>query len=153
MREYESIAPLFCGIASAVFLASIVLLGPDIARAQESQPGASTCTCPDGRKPDSQKLWPRPKLADARPVLDTGDEVATLEAVHVALSEVGDGSSYVWHRPNGTLSGVVQPTASFKDVSGKVCRHIVMVLTSGAYTRKTEGVACRLATGVWQLDG
>ncbi|MFM9939529.1 MAG: RT0821/Lpp0805 family surface protein [Hyphomicrobiaceae bacterium] len=167
MRQSSNVghdfAPLLCGIASAVFLAGLVFLGPGAALAQDGAqtqtqappPGdsAQSCTCPSDRKPDSQKLWPRPKLADAKPEFDQRDELATLEAVHVALSEVGDGSTYVWHRPGGALSGVVQPTASFKDASGKICRHIVISLSAGAITRKTEGVACRLATGVWQLDG
>ncbi len=165
MRPSSSIspdlAPLLCGVASAVFLAGIVFLGPGVALAQDSQTSqapqsggsAQSCTCPNDRKPDSQKLWPRPKLADAKPEFDDRDELATLEAVHVALSEVGDGSTYVWHRPGGALSGAVQPTASFKDASGKVCRHIVITLSSGAVSKRTEGVACRLATGAWQLDG
>jgi hypothetical protein len=154
MRPQQCFAPLFCGFASAVFLAAVVFLGPGIAAAQESQPGAGApCTCPDPRKPDSLRLWPKPKLAEARPALDRSDEIATLEALQVALSEVGDGSSYIWHRPSGSLSGLVQPTASFKDRTGKVCRHIVLVLSSGSRTRRTEGVACRLGNGVWQLEG
>jgi hypothetical protein len=88
-----------------------------------------------------------------RPHLDVSDETATLEAVHFALSQIGDGSSYVWHRRNGRLSGIVHPTSSFKDATGKVCRHIVLELSSGDFARRTEGIACRLHTGVWQLEG
>ena len=165
MRQYQcvglEVAPLLCGVASAVFFAGISFLGPGSAQAQDTLeaqaqvPGltAPSCSCPNERKPDSQKLWPRPKLADAKPNFETRDELAALEALHVALTEVGDGSSYVWHRPGAALSGVVQPTASFRDASGKICRHIVLVLSAGTFTRKTEGVACRLPTGVWQLDG
>ncbi len=81
------------------------------------------------------------------------DEMAALEAVHVAMSEVGDGSSYVWYRDNGRLSGIVQPTVSFKDASGKICRHMVLELSSGAYSKRIEGIACRLDSGTWELDG
>jgi surface antigen len=88
-----------------------------------------------------------------RPHFDVSDETATLEAVHFALSQIGDGSSYVWHRRNGRLSGIVHPTSSFKDATGKVCRHIVLELSSGDFARRTEGIACRLHTGVWQLEG
>ncbi len=88
-----------------------------------------------------------------RPHLDVSDETATLEAVHYALSQIGDGSSYVWHRRNGRLSGIVHPTSSFKDATGRVCRHIVLELSSGDFARRTEGIACRLHTGVWQLEG
>ncbi len=83
---------------------------------------------------------PRPKLG--RPLardLDDSDEIAALDAIRVALSEVGDGASFVWHRSNGRLSGVVQPTASFKDAAGRVCRHIVLVLTTGLRTGRAEG--------------
>jgi surface antigen len=95
----------------------------------------------------------RPKFAGARSLLDENDEIAALEAVRVALSEVGDGASYVWHRANGRLSGIVQPTGSFKDLAGRVCRHIILVMSTADHTGKIEGVACRLGDGRWQLDG
>ena len=62
-------------------------------------------------------------------LLDENDEIAALEAIRVALTEVGDGGTYVWHREHGRLSGIVQPTASFKDPAGRVCRHIVLIMT------------------------
>ena len=52
----------------------------------------------------------------------------------MALTEVGDGGSYVWRRSHGRLSGIVQPTASFKDPGGRVCRHIVLTMTVGTAT-------------------
>jgi hypothetical protein len=149
------------GLLAAVFLAASVLLTADPVLADtsrapstRSQPG---CTC--GEEPAKRdELWPRPKFADtARPepaaALDTRDEIATLEAVQVALTELGDGQTYVWHRAHGRLSGAFQPTSSFKDATGKVCRHIVLLLASGSYSRKTEGIACRLSGGRWQLEG
>ena len=54
---------------------------------------------------------------------------------------------------SGRLSGVIQPTASFKDTAGRVCRHIVLVLTTGVRSGRVEGVACRLTDGRWQLEG
>jgi surface antigen len=107
--------------------------------------------CPGVGKPPG--LGARHNDADNRTTLDENDEIAALEAVRVALSEVGDGSTYVWHRAHGRLSGLVQPTASFKDPAGRVCRHILMMMTTGGYTAKAEGIACRLADGRWQLDG
>ena len=71
----------------------------------------------------------------------------------MALTEVGDGSSFVWHYGNGRLSGVVRPTSSFKDASGRVCRHIIVVLNAGTRSGRVEGVACRLLDGRWQLEG
>ena len=86
-------------------------------------------------------------------MLDEDDEIAALEAIRIALTEVGDGGSYVWRRTHGRLSGIVQPTASFKDPGGRVCRHIVLTMTVGTATGRAEGIACRLADGRWQLDG
>jgi surface antigen len=85
--------------------------------------------------------------------LDIKDEIAALERIQFALSEVGDGTTYVWRRWHGRLAGVIHPTSSFKDASGKVCRHLLVLLTTGMRTSKMEGVACRLPSGRWQLDG
>jgi hypothetical protein len=113
-----------------------------------------------GRLHTSGFGMPRPvgrpsPAADALPLprLDDSDEIAALEALQLALTEVGDGAAYVWHRRKGELSGIVQPTTSFKDARGNVCRHIVVVLSSGRRSKRTEGIACRLASGVWQLGG
>ncbi|MBU1212295.1 MAG: hypothetical protein KJ587_13615 [Alphaproteobacteria bacterium] len=84
--------------------------------------------------------------------LSQSDRVAALENVQYALTELGDGASYVWHRGNGRLSGVIQPTSSFVDAKGRVCRHIVVLLSAGEKSRKTEAVACRLGNGVWRFD-
>ena len=85
--------------------------------------------------------------------LTESDRVAALENVQYALSELGDGASYVWHRGHGKLSGVIQPTQSFVDAKGRVCRHLVVLLSAGEKSRKTEAVACRLENGVWRFDG
>lgn len=95
----------------------------------------------------------KPKFADLQIELNENDEIAALEAIRVALSEVADGASYVWHRWHGRLSGIVQPTASFKDPAGRVCRHIVLSMVSTARSARVEGIACRLNDGRWQLEG
>ena len=94
-----------------------------------------------------------PPYAGAAAGLDENDEIAALEAIRVALSEVSDGGTYVWRRQHGRLSGIVQPTVSFKNAAGRVCRHILLIMTVGTATGRAEGIACRLATGRWQLDG
>ena len=119
------------------FLVAVVLLGSGIAAAQ-------TAIDVGG---------PQPGPTDTRATLDAGDELAALEAVQLALTEVGDGNTFVWYRANGKLSGVFQPTSSFKDVTGKICRHLKMMLTSGTTSRKAEGIACREASGLWSLEG
>lgn len=150
------LSTLAAGIAAAIFLSASVLLTSDSAFAQSpapQQPSQSqACQCDDDTA-KRDKLWPKPNFAELKASLEPGDEIATLEALQLTLSELGDGQTYVWHRAHGRLSGAFQPTASFKDAAGKVCRHVVMLLAAGNYSRKTEGVACRLATGRWQLEG
>jgi hypothetical protein len=140
----RSISPV--ALAAAVSLTATFALAEDI---RPAQPAPCTCSTPE----QTPRATPRPKLADHSRDLDASDEIATLEAIRVALSEVGDGATFVWHRNNGRLSGIVQPTTSFKDASGRVCRHIVLVLTAGLRTARAEGVACRSDDGRWQLEG
>ncbi len=159
MRPFPGRLAFALALSASVLLGAILFLAPAGVHATDKappqQPDAATCTCPDS---ENTKPWPRPKFADAMPSdaipgLDTGDRIATLEAVHTALSELGDGASYVWHRRNGRLSGVISPTASFKDAGGRVCRHIVMTLSAGQRTARTEGIACRMIDRSWRLEG
>ncbi|RUO97830.1 hypothetical protein [Hyphomicrobium sp.] len=104
-------------------------------------------------KPNALEAAPKlPEVKPAKVVLDQNDEYAALESVQYALSEVADGSSYVWHRSHGQLSGIVKPISSFKDARGGVCRHALVVLSGTDATKQTEIVACRLATGIWELE-
>lgn len=165
MRDNTSLVPGVALLAAGVFLVSSIFLSPGFARAQPAsdvgavpaplaktrppQDAGASCSCPsDASKPA------RPKFAglSAGP-LDEADEVAALASVHQALSGVGDGQSYVWQRTNGRLSGLVQPVSSFRNGDGQICRHVVILLTTGAHTRKNEGTACRLPGGRWQLGG
>ncbi|MFN3744222.1 MAG: hypothetical protein ACK4TL_05900 [Hyphomicrobiaceae bacterium] len=159
MRPFPGQLALALAFSSSVVLGSVLILAPALVHATDKtppkKPDAATCTCPDS---ENARPWPRPKYADATPIdaaprLGAADELAALEAVHLALSELGDGASYVWHRRNGRLSGVIRPTASFKDAQGRVCRHIVMTLTAGPNSARTEGVACRMADRSWRLEG
>jgi hypothetical protein len=142
---------LAAGLAAASIVACLSLMPARDAAAQEVRPAPPPCNC--SLPHDAPRASPRPKFADHSQDLDDADEIATLNAIRVALSEVGDGSSYVWHSRHGRLSGVIQPTASFKDTAGRVCRHLVLVLTTGVRSGRVEGVACRLADGNWQLEG
>jgi 17 kDa outer membrane surface antigen len=145
---------------------------PTTAPAQQNGSGSGNsggCSCP-GSTPaedpaERARRWPKPALADhvaplplprapeQKMLLDDTDEIAAFEALHLGLTEVADGATYVWHRANGRLSGAVQPTQSFKASNGQICRHIVVSLSSGTMHRRTEGIACRATTGVWSLNG
>jgi surface antigen len=183
MRTSSSIVAMSLNAFGGFFLAATVLMSSDPGFAQNvrrefgavelpppsadnnvAPPESGACSCSNGGQPSGsnsgkidqeqrEKLWPRPSLAELKSTLDDTDAVAALEAVQLALTEVGDGATYVWHRKHGRLSGAIQPTTSFKDGSGHICRHIVMALTSGNYSRKAEGIACRQRDGVWVLEG
>ncbi|MCB1483535.1 MAG: hypothetical protein KDJ17_01435 [Hyphomicrobiaceae bacterium] len=139
---------------TAFLLVSAILLIPTFARAGQAKAPKATqdsCTCP----PAQSTQRPKPARLNAPPRVTLGiqDEIAALESVQLALSQVADGSTYVWHRSHGLLSGIVQPTSSFKDAEGQVCRHVVVILNSLDTTSKTEAIACRMPDGIWQLDG
>ena len=159
MRPSICFASLASTVLAGFSLVAIAVMIPDFARASELAPTANTapCSCSDNQRSAPNNPGARPKVAElkASPVLqlDENDEIAALDAIRHALVEVADGSAYVWHRYHGRLSGVIQPTASFKDAAGNVCRHIITMLSSGPSSRKVEGIACRLPDGNWQLDG
>ena len=90
-----------------------------------------------------------PRRIEPRKLLGLMDEIATLEAMQIALSDVGDGGTYVWHRDHGRLSGIFRPISSHFDLQGRVCRKLEMTLSSGAYAREAEAVACRDGFGLW----
>lgn len=160
MRETLPFMSLAAGGLTAFALVAAIFLSPDDALAADAVSFAAgeaqspSCSCP-GASNRRQK----PKFADLKSVpddgrpLDSGDEIAALSSIQHALSATADGATYVWHRNNGRLSGLVQPTSSFKSSAGGVCRHVIVMLTTGEKTRKTEGVACRQENGVWSLEG
>jgi hypothetical protein len=159
MRPFPGPLALALVFASSLITGSAVILAPKFVYAVHpesvqapTEPQAQTCSCQDA--PGNAYPIPRPRFADATPPLtDMSDELATLEAVHTALSEVGDGSSYIWHRRGSKISGVIKPTASFKDAKGRVCRHLVMTLNSGERSGRAEGIACRMTDRSWRLEG
>jgi len=91
--------------------------------------------------------------SELRTRIEPGDSTAALEAVEIALTQAGDGTTYVWRRGNGRIVGAVRPTKTFRDADRRICRHIEMRLQVGTYARRTEGIACRGTDGVWLLEG
>ncbi|MGE3708429.1 MAG: hypothetical protein AB7G35_02060 [Hyphomicrobiaceae bacterium] len=85
--------------------------------------------------------------------LQADDEIAVLRAIDVALTQASDGATYVWRRDGGQLAGSVRMTSTFRDVSGRICRHMELRLISAGFSRSTEGIACRQKDGVWDLEG
>lgn len=173
MRADTSLLPGTAVVAAGVFLVASIFIAPGFARASEaanptivatSEPvgdpqagsqgsgphsAAPPCACPQ----DTARS-PKPKFANLNgEPLDESDEVAALASMHLALNSTGDGQAYVWQRSNGRLSGLVRPISSFRNDDGQVCRHVIVMLTTGLRTQKMESTACRLAGGRWQLGG
>ena len=149
MLRHESLFGVAAAFVTGFTLVAFIFLSAGFALANGDKPEASApCSCPE-----SERKSAKPKFAGLGAELDESDEIAALENLQVALSKVGDGSSYVWHRANGRLSGLVQPTASFRNEKGRICRHIMVLLTTGERTKKREGIACRLENGLWRLEG
>jgi surface antigen len=92
-------------------------------------------------------------LSDLKARLDASDRLAAKQALELALSELGDGVTLVWQRPERHLEGRIKPVSAFRDDRGRVCRHVVYSLTLGTYQRQIEGVACREPNGSWSLSG
>jgi hypothetical protein len=149
MRHVSTPETLALAAATAVVLVAIVFLSGNPAVAEERSSDSARCTCPD-----SSRKATRPKFADfAAPRLDEADEIAALESIQVGLSRMDDGTPFVWKRANGRLSGIVRPTSSFRNAKGSLCRHVVVLLTTGYKTRIAEGVACRADNRRWVLEG
>lgn len=147
MYRSHHLSTLAATASAAFFLSAAVLLSSEPAR---SDPADQRQPAPPAAN-DGSTL--RPTISAIPMRLNPADELATLEAIHLTLSEVGDGSTFVWRRANGRISGVFQPTQSFRDDAGRICRHFRMMLSSGTYSRKTEAIACRGIKGAWTLDG
>jgi hypothetical protein len=156
MSSRTTLASIVAAVAASSLTAIVLSPATEVvADTSTTKPETPGCSCSESPTEMRRRLWPQPKLADARPELnlEPADEIGALEAVSVALDETGDGASYVWHGPHGRLSAVVQPTSSFRARDGRICRHLHILLNSGETTRKAEGIACRNGLGIWSLDG
>ncbi|MBU2532899.1 MAG: hypothetical protein KKB37_09180 [Alphaproteobacteria bacterium] len=152
---------------SAVMLAALCWL--EATSAIANAPDLTRVNAPESTSVSAERaprphLLPIPLNRSPAPGLQSGlrppknrlgeaDRLATLRAIDIALTTVGDGGAYVWRRGNGHLSGFFRPTTSFKGRAGEICRHLVIQLSFGHYTRRAEGIACREKSGAWTLSG
>lgn len=102
---------------------------------------------------DTESAKQPASFALLRARLDGSDRAVALNALQVALTELGDGASLVWQRPSRALTGVIKPVSAFRDDEGRVCRHLTYSLSLGTYARQVEGTACRESDGKWSLAG
>ncbi len=108
---------------------------------------------PDAEIIDTESAEQLADFAGLRAHLDGSDRALALNALQVALTELGDGVSLVWKRESRGLTGVIKPVSAFRDDSGRVCRHLTYSLALGTYVKEVEGIACREADGKWSLQG
>jgi surface antigen len=140
MRTFRWNAPIIIG-AGALAL-SLFAPAPLPLKAGES--GAEVAAASEG-----QQLG----LSELKARLDRSDRVAAVQALELALSELGDGVTLVWQRLERGLVGRIRPVSAFRDDRGRVCRHVIYSLALGTYQRQIEGVACREQDGSWSLSG
>lgn len=132
------------GLTAVSLVASVLLITPE-AKAEDASLTHGRVSCQPICKNSPATLAKAPR--------NDSDFAAALESVQFALSNVGDGGTYVWRRPGSKLSGVVQPTRSFRNAKGSICRFLFLLVSQGIKTAKAEGVACRLDDGRWNLEG
>ena len=140
MRTFRWNAPIIIGAGALVL--SVFAPAPLPLKAGES--GAERLAATEGQQLGLNELKAR---------LDRSDRAAAMQALELALSELGDGVTLVWQRPERGLVGRIKPASSFRDDQGRVCRHVLYSLALGTYQRQIEGVACRESDGSWSLSG
>lgn len=101
--------------------------------------------------PPAPEQNPSRSLAELRSNLDRTDQMVALRALHLALSQVPDGGTFVWRKKSRSLKGMIRPSKAFRNADGNICRHIIYALVLGRYTKQIEGIACRQEDGRWQL--
>jgi len=138
VRSRLSLSTFVAGLIAAVLACAAVAILADGAGAEPAAP--------------AHRYVPL-ELPPIRAQTEPGDEIAALAAVEVALTQASDGATYFWQRGNGRLAGAIRMRSTFRDVDGRICRHLEMQMRLGDYVRKTEGVACRGADRVWLLEG
>ena len=140
MRTFRLNAPIIIGAGALVF--SVFAPAPLPLMAGES--GADVAVASEG---------PQLGLGELKARLDRSDRVAAMQALELALSELGDGVTLVWQRPERGLGRPDQAGIGVSRRHGRVCRHVVYSLALGTYQREIEGVACRESNGSWSLSG
>jgi surface antigen len=141
MRSFHLNAPI---IGAGALVLSVLLPALSPLKAEES--GAKNMA--------AEANLPAPQgLKELKTSLDRSDRTVALQALHMALSELGDGVTLVWRRPVSQLSGRVKPVSAYRDETGRICRSVVYSLARGGRETEIEGVACREADGRWAIAG
>src|SRR4029079_18277273 len=111
MRTFRWNAPIIIGAGALVL--SVFALAPLPLKAGES--GADVTGSIEGRQLGLNELKAR---------LDQSDRAATMQALELALSELGDGVTLVWRLPERELVGRIKPVSAFRDAPERGVRDV-----------------------------
>jgi surface antigen len=140
MRTLHWNAPII-GAGALLFL--VMLPAPTPLTAEEAKPRL-TAKAPELK---------RPGLAQLKAKLDESDRVVAVRALEMALSEIADGVTLIWKRPERNLVGRIKPVFAYRDDKGRVCRRLTYSLALDGHEKSAEGVACREPDGRWTRAG
>lgn len=127
---------------------------PDHSRAANDLGSTQVSTNPGPTNNDAPPLplrKPTLSLDSLRARLDHDDRLIAMRALHLALSQVPDGGTFVWRKRSRNLKGLIKPTNAFRNERGQVCRNVIYALSLGRYLKQIKGVACRDEDGSWRL--
>ena len=74
--------------------------------------------------------------------LNQQDKQTHLERREVALSEVPDGQVLQWENPDNVASGQIQPSSSYKNQHGVICRDITEKITVDGEEQTIQSSHC-----------
>ena len=147
MRTFRWNAPI---IGAGALVLSVLLPAPSPLMAEEN--GAKDVAALAGGRMPQGHTMPQ-GLTALKSSLDQSDRAVAMQALQMALTELGDGVTLVWRRPASQLAGRVKPISAFRDEHGRICRHVVYSLAIGGHEKQIEGVACREQDGHWAIAG
>ena len=79
------------------------------------------------------------------------DRVLYDSTTRKGLAESADGQVLSWYNPETGNQGVFRPTRSFTAMSGRSCRHYRTTVAFHDGFASSDGTACRMADGQWQI--
>ncbi len=83
--------------------------------------------------------------------LDRSDITYYDRTAQRALETGNSGRALPWNNPETGNSGVVIPSAPFKNADNQYCREFQNKITVGGKTQNGYGTACRQPDGSWQI--
>lgn len=144
-------------LGTVIFAAITLLLWSQVAHAKPGKRSTSPANSHGISGVSTSETPPVPhrkpllRLAELRSRLDVKDHIVAMRALHLALTQVEDGGTFVWQKRSRSLKGMIKPSKAFRNVDGRVCRHVIYALSLGRYLKQIEGIACRQNDGSWQL--